>query len=117
MSRERTGQRVAPSGKIKVTCMDVLTEAMNTYAAAIRELVSLGFRVRAVTEQDADPNSLTEWLASDPEVRLHASSPIGLLGLAAIWRSRRADWRTANRELYDRALSGEVLGDDGASKP
>ena len=86
--------------------MEVLSEAMNTYGAAIQELLDNGFRVRAETESDQE---LTTWIAETPEIKIQGSTPLVVLGLAAVSRSQGSSWRQSKRELYDRAMDGESL--------
>lgn len=86
--------------------MEVLSEAMNTYGAAIQQLLDDGYRVRAETESEQEP---TTWIAESSEIKIHGSTPLVLLGLAAVWRSQGTAWRQSKRELYDRAMAGELL--------
>jgi hypothetical protein len=87
---------------------EVLSEAMNTYGAAIQELLSFGFRVYA----DSEAETGTTWVADSSEVKIHGSSPLVVLGLAAVWRSRGSGWKIGGRDLYDRAMEGELLRPD-----
>lgn len=88
--------------------MDLLSEAMNTYGAAIQELLDQGFCVRA----DCPMEDETAWIAEGRDIRIQGSTPLVVLGLAAIWRSQGASWRHGKRDLYDRAMDGERLGAD-----
>ncbi len=86
--------------------MNVLTDAMNTYAPSLAQLRADGYTLHA----EGGDESIDTWVATSHEVRLTASSPIALLGLAAMWRAHGPAWST-NRvdNLYDRLLDGEIV--------
>lgn len=84
-----------------------LAEAMNTYTPCLAVLVVKGFKVSAEFPEDKS----ADWCADNGQVRLAASSPVALLGLAALWEARGQNWRKGKNEpnLYDRVLEGETI--------
>jgi hypothetical protein len=85
----------------------VLSEAMNTYTPCLSTLVGKGFRVTA----DFFDDKPADWYADNGQVRLAASSPVSLLGLAALWESRGESWRKGSEEpdLYHHILEHKSL--------
>lgn len=82
-----------------------LSEAANTWGPALELLRSQGFTLRI-----SDEEAQTIWIAERAEIRITASDPLTLLGLASLWSARGADWRTcADPGLYDRILDGEAV--------
>jgi hypothetical protein len=87
--------------------LPVLTEAMNTYNSCLAVLVEKGFKVSAEFPEDKS----ADWRADNGQVCLAASSPVALLGLAALWEARGEYWRQKNEDpgLYDRVLEGASI--------
>lgn len=85
----------------------VLSEAMNTYSPCLSALVAKGFRITADFPQDKP----SDWYADNGQVRLTASSPVALLGLASLWESRGEKWKKRSDEpdLYDQVLEGKSI--------
>ena len=94
--------------------MEVLSEAMNTYNPALEVLLSRGYCLFGEFESDDGP--LRAWIAERSDVRLAATTPLGLLGLAMLWEQQGPAWRTRTKLgpndrsiLYDRLLDGERI--------
>lgn len=92
--------------------LEQLSEAMNTYGPALALLLSHGYSLTAASDHE---DALTTWTAESAQVRLSATDPLVLLGLAALWGEYGDQWQaTGGSALYDRALDGETLRPDDA---
>lgn len=94
--------------------MEVLSEAMNTCNPALGALLMQGYCLRAELDGGEDPPSA--WIAERPDVRLSASTPLALLGLAMLWQQHGPRWQAAKNphihdsaHLYERLLDGETI--------
>ena len=82
-----------------------MADAMNTHNPALVTLRAKGYELwLEVAEDEADPSHT--WWARQSRREFAAASPLGLLGLVALWEHRGDDWRRSDDpDLYEELMS------------
>src|SRR5512142_3212128 len=84
-----------------------LAEAGNTWGPALAMLLSSGYTLSVDFDEESDRS---DWTAESDDVRLSASNPLVLLGLAALWQRHGAGWREVRGgDILDRLLDGGTV--------
>ncbi len=79
-----------------MTSPEQIHEAGNTLVPAVLALRALGFAVHRVIADGVE-----HWRAEKPGLTLVSDNPMALLGLAAMRKSRGANWKATDDEIND----------------
>jgi hypothetical protein len=73
---------------------EILAAAGNTEIPAYLTIQTLGF---TIIREELDGNE--EWIATSPDLKIMARSPLELLGLLTMRRERGPDWQATDDEI------------------
>ncbi|WLE99133.1 MAG: hypothetical protein QTN59_09900 [Candidatus Electrothrix communis] len=84
--------------------MFTLSDAPNTYNAALLVIKKKGYNIRI--DPSDDEYEIGDWVAYNDERQFFAANPLMLLGLVALFDERGEDWQRKSGEdnLYDAIL-------------